>query len=667
MIRIVVEAVFLTCAGVAVAGGLDYLALNVLPFSPGREEVVATDAIRYAKRTGNDIVLYSLSLHPQGNPAEAKLMRMLESYRTFAACLEGTNVRAGILIQSLLGHRSDAVPDATGWPKAVNIEGTGFRRCPSDPAFLGYVYRLAREVAKARPAFVLTDDDIRAYSHDAECFCAHHVALLNDRLGTDWSADEARAAVRDSMIGDRTYETFLSLQREMIDNVARTLRAGFDSVDPTLRCGTSMPGEEPRWAADAACLLAARGQPPTMRVCNGLYLEGAPKTLYANVLRTHAKIALAAGRVPVLIEEADTYPQNLWSKSAVSFYSKSIVSVMCGMTGVKLWFVGAHAADGTPVDEKYLDILARHRGQLPALVRALRGMVPAGLAVPLSRRFNTWHPAGDHAELGCCLPTWADRFAGPFGLPFFATENLSMDVVYTLMGRANVAKFTDEQLLALFRGRLLVDGEAALALCERGFSREMGVCAEKASLSFDGECVAGGARLRFRTTPGTPRLVPLTGASVLSTLVAASWNGEADAPVAPGAVFFANAGGGRVVTTAFHANVSAGQSLNDGRKTWLLVLLNKLGWNNVHAENAQHVLVQERVRKDGTEVVSVTNLGYDPLTPVKLSLPEGLRSDAVMDVGGLWLPMRDVNLAACETAVFRLKRVKADSTENKTK
>ena len=43
--------------------------LNILPCRPGKEELVAKDAIEYAERTGNPYVLYSLTLHPQGKPA----------------------------------------------------------------------------------------------------------------------------------------------------------------------------------------------------------------------------------------------------------------------------------------------------------------------------------------------------------------------------------------------------------------------------------------------------------------------------------------------------------------------------------------------------------------------------------------------------------------------
>ena len=55
--------------------------LNIAPFSPGSEELLARDMVEYRDRTGEDIVLYCLSLHPEGRPAIAKAEYLVESYR----------------------------------------------------------------------------------------------------------------------------------------------------------------------------------------------------------------------------------------------------------------------------------------------------------------------------------------------------------------------------------------------------------------------------------------------------------------------------------------------------------------------------------------------------------------------------------------------------------
>ena len=44
-------------AAMAAASHADFTLYNVVPFSPGGEEVAAADAKEYVERTGNDLVL----------------------------------------------------------------------------------------------------------------------------------------------------------------------------------------------------------------------------------------------------------------------------------------------------------------------------------------------------------------------------------------------------------------------------------------------------------------------------------------------------------------------------------------------------------------------------------------------------------------------------------
>ena len=88
----------------ATASGAGFTLYNVAQFSPGNEKVAAADAKEYFERTGNDLVLYSLTLHPEGRPAIEKVRRHVESFGKFKAELSGSPVRAGILVQAILGH-----------------------------------------------------------------------------------------------------------------------------------------------------------------------------------------------------------------------------------------------------------------------------------------------------------------------------------------------------------------------------------------------------------------------------------------------------------------------------------------------------------------------------------------------------------------------------------
>ena len=124
MKNIYLALAFLATAVTALAGGAharcgaDFTLYNVMPFSPGREAQCAADCREYRDRTGCDLVLYSLTLHPEGKPAMEKVERYVASYRALRHELDGSGVRLGVLVQAIIGH----------WPRVDRTSRTGRAR-----------------------------------------------------------------------------------------------------------------------------------------------------------------------------------------------------------------------------------------------------------------------------------------------------------------------------------------------------------------------------------------------------------------------------------------------------------------------------------------------------------------------------------------------------------
>ena len=140
--------------------GTDFTLYNVMPFSPGREAQCAADCREFRDRTGCDLVLYSLTLHPEGKPAMEKVERYVASYRALRRELEGSGVRLGVLVQAIIGHWPRVDKDIEDWTRTVNIKGEKVRFCPDDPGFAKYIDDTFTLLAKEKPAFILTDDDV---------------------------------------------------------------------------------------------------------------------------------------------------------------------------------------------------------------------------------------------------------------------------------------------------------------------------------------------------------------------------------------------------------------------------------------------------------------------------------------------------------------------------
>lgn len=119
-----------------------------------------------------------------------------------------------------------------------------------------------------------------------------------------------------------------------------------------------------------------------MRVSTACYLERMGAGAFPWIfMRMQGFIEMLWGRNLDVWDEADTWPQNAWSKSARSFFTHLAAADFCGMKGAKTWYVNAVRANGVPVTKAYTDILAENRGerlQPNGAWRKVDGPVPVG-------------------------------------------------------------------------------------------------------------------------------------------------------------------------------------------------------------------------------------------------------------------------------------------------
>ena len=615
-----IACAFLALAAPSFAGGADFTLYNVMPFSPGREAQCAADCREYRDRTGCDLVLYSLTLHPEGKPAMEKVDRYVASYRALRRELDGSGVRLGVLVQAIIGHWPRVDKDIEDWTRTVNIKGEKVRFCPDDPGFAKYIDDTFKLLAKEKPAFILTDDDVRAYSHAAECFCPRHVAEFNAH--------------------DPDYTTFLAVQRDMMNRLAKRFRTAIDAVDPSIPAGICVAGEETFLVPPMARAIAAKGQKPVMRVSTGSYMERYATHLPGNVMRMLGFAEYYRDSGIDILDEADTCPHNLWSKSALSFFTHLEVASFLGFTGAKTWYVNGHKGL-TPVSRAYTDVLARNRGLLDALAReAAESPDAEGVAVPCFSRFPKWHVASNHGEMFINPGTFAERAFIPFGIPFHAEKDFTRDGVYVVSRQDEVARFTDAELAQVFSHKVLVTAEAALALTKRGRQDLIGLTAEMKDFRFNRERdVADDVTYAATPSDRMPYFSNLaSGAEVLTKLGFSPYTGS---PVfeeaAPGTVLWRNALGGTVVTCAYHTDMTSLHRFSEARKAYFVKLLDRLVGRPLPyvCGNDQDVLILARARKGGGSIVLAVNLNSEPINAFRLRAPDAT-AVSVLGPDGSW-------------------------------
>ncbi|MCQ2378851.1 MAG: hypothetical protein MJ016_06540, partial [Victivallaceae bacterium] len=569
-------AAVLIFSAVFAAGGEDFRFFNIVPLAIGKEAVMAQEMIEYREKTGNRDLLYCLSLHPEGKPAMQKVDRYIASFRAFKAALGDKDVRCGILLQSILGHWPRVDKEIEPWQRAIDINGRETRFCTLDPAFQAYIREVGRKLAAEKPAFIMTDDDVRSYCPDLECFCPLHIAELNRRLGTHYTSEEVRDYLRGGHRGDAVYDAFMEMANEIPVTVATLLREGIDSVDPAIESASCMAGRGQNMVATSRAM-AGKHHPPMLRITNQMYCENSPRDAFApTVFRTMGQAAQYS-EIPFLLDESDTWPHSLYSRSAAGLHAKLAASIFCGLKGAKLWFVNAEKL-GIPVSRKYTEILAKNRDFYPALARAVEGTTPDGVILPLFTRPYRLHPVECPNEQRYPLDSWVNSQFALFGIPFFGSTDYTLDRIYALGGEETIDRLTDQELKTLLSRRVLIDGRAAMRLTERGFASLLGCEAAPRNFKATFEVSATGQKFTNAKSAATPFLQKVArSAEVVTALGFSAYSSaEHQEAVSPGAVYFENPLGGKILVTAFEIDAAPSARFSDSRKKFLELCLDQL-------------------------------------------------------------------------------------------
>lgn len=610
---------------------------NIAPFAAGKEKRTANDMIEYQKITGNDIVLYNLTIHPEGFPARKKADKLIASYRQLKKELAGSKVKLGVLVQSIIGHWPRVDKDEEQWTRTINIEGKISRFCPLDPEYRKYITYVTTQIAREKPVFIMGDDDIRAFSPKAECFCVRHVAEFNKRTGKNYTSDTLREAVKKSRPGDEIFNTFLQLQRDTVNGVAALMRQAIDSVDPSIPAGSCMPGWEFRFNDQTARAFAGKGQTPVMRVCNSNYLELDSKRTFPYIVLRSQALRAAHPAINVL-DEADTCPHNLYSRSSINMHAKLCTSIMAGMTGAKVWLVNAHKGDWE-VPRNYTFTLGKYQHFYQELTRTVKDTALTGVIQPCHKNFPNWHFTAP-SEFFVEFKNWADYMCGTFGIPFQCSFDLNKDGVYLLSGAAAVARFSDSELKQLLSRKLLVDGPAATALTKRGFAEYLGLTAEAKDFRFNRERYVDGRAVTMGKDPQVPFItLKDKNAEVLSYYYYSPFASSDELEkVSPATVFVKNSLGGYICTTGFHVNVSPHQIHNPSRKEWLLTVLDKLNGKRlpVTVANEQNFVAVTREDKAGDTILAVCNVNFEPVENLALRCAARPGSIKMLTADGKW-------------------------------
>lgn len=618
----------------AAPGWLEHPFIDVVPLIEGAAAERAACAALMASNTPVNAIAYSCSLVPEGAPAAEKAEEFARMYReASAAVAHACALPQGILFQSTMGHGWTPSRE-TPWQRVVNREGqTPYKFCPLGREFLAYVARQARKLAEERPAFFMVDDDTRLNTGVDGCFCPLHLAAFARRTGRKWTRETLVSAIDSD---PRLAAEWDRLLEDSLLGLMKAVRGAFPENTPGMFCACLNDMHQARRLAAA---LAAPWQRPVVRINNATYMSDSLRDTVFRCVSSAARQMADIGGDAVVLDEADTCPHNRYSTSATRLLNHLAVSAMEGMDGAKIWITNLANPQERESGAAYRDALAENGGFLSTLhgMRPLRG----GIVIPLPAK----RPRS--ALLQYTPRDWGTAYFGVAGFPYRTARAYAGEPV-ALCGD-DVPLFSDSELTNFLSGATLLDGSAARALSDRGFSDLTGVRAGKWSGASATAEDFGGETLR-RTVNGLADLRDhAQGARVLSRLVNEEpGSGLPPDFLAPGTLLFTNSLGGAVATIAAdlpeRPRLSRFVLYTETRKRNMAKLLSILGGGRLPGEvyycGDAPVLCETGTSADGSRFVFLDNLGLDTLANVTLAFadaaPDGFER---LCPDGSWAPV----------------------------
>ena len=582
--------------------------------------------------------LFMIKLVPEGDPAIDKASIEAKDYIPFRDRLAQMGIPAGILVQCTIGH-GYSLNQMFGFTQYENLTDgqKQFIACPADEDFRAYIRNQLATLAALQPDVIMVDDDFRLIGGRSGmgCACPLHMAMFRESTGADIRREELWSILSDRHHPLRSAytEAFTETQRQSLLDAAKAMREGIDSVNPRLPGIFCCVGNTTEYAAEIAKILAGEGNPPTVRINNGNYHPAGARNLSRIAYRCARQVdVLHKNGVNTILAETDTCPQNRYSTGFQSLHAHFTASILEGANGAKHWITRLSTHE--PASGKaYRKKLARHAGFYRTLANLVPDITWQGCRIALPTRIDFGF-AGTDASDG-----WANCVLERFGVPLYYSSAEGGAVC--LDGPAEI--YSDEEILTMCRGTLVLSSNTAAELCSRGFSEYLGVKAEpwgKIPASFE---ILETEGKKCSRQMGLHTLIPLDGTRTDSTVYHLH-NGVEQIPVAPGATVYENKLGGTVICFAGTPNTrfiytEAFSFLCESRKAQIVRLLREAGQLPLYYAGDEEVFCKTGLLPDGTRICSLINIGLDPIDEIVLDVQAKIASAEILTEEGERVPV----------------------------
>jgi len=479
---------------------------------------------------------------------------------------------AGVNPLCTLGHVDEGLDMCVDIPDAMrftNVHGQSAKGnfCPSDQVWREkYVKPFYEIVARMKPDFIYTDDDIRLLWHAVPgkgCFCDRCMERIRRRLGYEGDRAGLEAWLADPVSGESRKRRLLQYNRELLADLYEYIAGVIHAVDPkipvgAMDCNISYHGSP---FEEIYRQLSRYGNEVYWRPGGGFYNDNMPDQSIGKANSLAGECAYLPPGVAKVEAEVENFNYQRLNKSIHMTSQEALLYIAAGCRGVAWNVFPSTDFDSWSTSDRLADALEALRPKMDAAVLACGTARPQGVWNGLGRDAYMAHNRG--------RANWLDGDAGgssdlaflgsklqKIGIPAAYREE---DCVVWAPSVESVWSLETNAIARLLSGGAYLSAEAAAALVERGFAADIGFVPDGEEPGFTNERllehplttgIVGLMRDGRKSFWGgtVTRLKPLAGAKAMSETV-----GDRNVLVSPCVSgTFENARGGRVFVTGYY-------------------------------------------------------------------------------------------------------------------
>ena len=634
-----------------------YILRYYLPIKPHFDEEYTEkrfqELLSFCEETSTEAVMFYVALSPDWYymPDTVEYAReSRDQMLPYIKRLRAAGISYQLNFQNLVGSTLGGVDFSSyyEWENLVDHKGRESLGCgcPIGKRFREHAGERLRIWAETNPDIIWIDDDLRYHNHgtpilatlegekgynDFYCFCDEHIRKFNKQNWTNYDRETLVREMEQQGEVSETRKAYLDFLNDTIVETAEWIRKTVQEVSPNTKLAqmTSKPDVHAAEGRDWNRFLSALcGEyTPIVRAHFGPYMEKDPKDAvkcYKLLAQTMAQIKEVYPWDVAYCPEIENTRFTTWAKSSAMTTFQLMLSAFMGCQGttLSLFDLDGGAFFDEPLYGEMLKTQKEFLGKVTSL--GLGECKNEGVIIPTSGQSGREY----HLRQGETLETlggkkrYIDNYLLKAGVPcrYLASREIDAKGVVALDG-FSAGFLSDHEIRTILSGGVLLDGEAANILCERGFAEEIGVSDLKKQRIFVNAEVIKTFTRKDGTYIRIPSRIPVGNWYTSKLTEATKVLSEFLTPEGkkyPGMTFCENDLGGRVAI--YHATKDWGDGFyTHHRIAFFKDVISYLGKGIPRIDCHSYALAVSKVSGNGERYYFIANLSTDTMTSVTIN------------------------------------------------